>query len=68
MHVIDVMAMAMEVMDIVFCDKGDNYCVRSNGDGDGSDGHCYRIETVMHVIDVMAMVMEVMDFIIGLKL
>ena len=33
--------------------------------GDGSDGHCYRIEAVMHVIDVMAMVM---DIIIGLKL
>ena len=31
------MAMAMEVMDIVFCDEGDNNCVRCNGDGDGSD-------------------------------
>ena len=68
MHVIDVMALAIEVMDIVSCDEGDNYCVRCNGDGDGNDGHCYRIETVMHVIDVMAVVMEVMDLIIGLKL
>ena len=34
------------------------------GDGDGSDGHCYRIEAVRHLIDVMAMVM---DFVIGLK-
>ena len=32
MLVIDVMAMAMEVMDIVFCDEGDNDCVRCNGD------------------------------------
>ena len=62
------MAMAMEVMDIVFCDEGDNDCVRCNGDGDGSDGHCYRIETLMHVKDVMAMLMEVMDIVIGLKL
>ena len=62
------MAMAMEVMDIVFCDEGDNDCVRCNGDGDGSDGHCYTIETVMHVIDVNAMVMVVMDIVIGLKL
>ena len=38
MHVIDVMAMAMEVTGISFY-KGDNDCVRSNGDGDGSDGH-----------------------------
>ena len=68
MHVIDVMAMAMEMMDNVFCDEGDNDSVRSNGDGDGSDGHCYRIETVMHVIDVMAMVMEIMDIVIGSKL
>ena len=65
MHVIDVMSIAMEVMDIVFCDEGDNDCVRCNGDGDGSEGHCYRIEIVMHVIDVMAMVM---DIVIGLKL
>ena len=68
MHVIDVMAMAIEVMDIVFCDKGINECVRSNGDGDGSDGHCYRIEALVHVIDVMAMVIEVMDIVIRLKL
>ena len=36
------MAMTMEVMDIVFCDEGDNDCVRSNGDGYGSDGHCEK--------------------------
>ena len=58
------MAMTMEVMDIVFCDEGDNDCVRSNGDGYGSDGHCEKIETIMHVIDVMAMVMEVINFVI----
>ena len=34
MHVIDVMAIPMEVMVIVFCDKSDNDCVRCNGDGD----------------------------------
>ena len=68
MHVIDVMAIPMEVMVIVFCDKSDNDCVRCNGDGDGSDGHCYRIETVIQVLDVMATVMEVMDIVIGLKL
>ena len=68
MHVINVIAMALEVMDIAFCDGGDNGCVRSNGDGDGCDGHCYRIKTVLHVIDVMVMVMEVMDIVIGLKL
>ena len=34
MHVLDVMAMAMEMMNIVFCDEGDNYCVRSNSNGD----------------------------------
>ena len=58
------MAMTMEVMDIVFCDEGDNVCFRSNGDGDGSDGHFHKIETVMHVIDVMAMVMEVINIVI----
>ena len=35
------------------------------GDGNGSDGHCYKIEAVIHVRDVMAMVM---DIVIGLKL
>ena len=65
MLVLDVMALAIEVMDTVFCDEGDNDCVRCNGDGDGSDGHCFGIEGVMHVIDVMAMVM---DNVIGLKL
>ena len=68
MHVIDVMAMAMEVMNLVFCDEGDNDCVRCNGDGDGSDGQSYRIGTVMHVKDVMAMVMELMESVIRLKL
>ena len=62
------MAIPMEVMVIVFCDKSDNDCVRCNGDGDGSDGHCYKSETVMHVIDVMAMVMEVINLVIGSKL
>ena len=64
-HVIDVMSMAMEVNDIVFCDEGNNNCVRCNGDGDGCDGYCYRIETVMQVINVMAMMMEI---VIGVKL
>ena len=59
------MAMAMEVMDIVFCDEGDNDCVRCNGDADGSNGHCYSIEAVWHMIDVMTMVM---DIVIGFKL
>ena len=27
--------------------------------GDGSCGHCYRIEAVMHVIDVIAMVIDI---------
>ena len=57
------MAMAMEVMDIVFCDEGDNDCVRCNGDGDGNDGHCDRIETVMPVIDVFAMVIELINIL-----
>ena len=64
MFVIYMKAMATEVMDIVSCDEGDNDCVRCNGDGDGSDGHCYRIEAVMHVRNVMAMMM---DIVIGLK-
>ena len=41
-----------------------NACDRCDGDGDGSDGHSYRIEAVMHVIDVMAIVL---DIVIGLK-
>ena len=65
MVVIDVMAMAIEVMDIVFCDEGDNDSVSCNGDGDGSDGHCYKIEAVMLVTYVMAIRM---DIVIGLKL
>ena len=44
------------------------HCDRRDGDGDGSHGHCYRIEAVMHLIDVMAMVMEVMGIFIGSKL
>ena len=65
MLVIDMMVTAIEVMDIVFCDEGDNDCVKCNGDGDGSDGNCYRIEDVMHVINVMAMMMYI---VISLKL
>ena len=44
-----------------------NACDRRDGDGDVSDGHCYRIEAVMHVIDVMAMLMEVMEVVLGLN-
>ena len=62
------MAIAIEVTDISYCDEGDNGFVRYNGDGDGSYGYCLMIETVMHVIDVIAMVMEVLDPVIGLKL
>ena len=40
-------------------------CDRRDGNGDGSDGHCYKIEAPMNVIDVMAMTM---DIVIGLKL
>ena len=32
---------------------------RRDGDGDGSKGHCYKIEAVMHVIDEMAMVLDI---------
>ena len=79
MHVIEVRAIVMEVMDIVI-GLGCNACDRRDGYG---DRHCYRIEAVMHVIDVMAMlmdkvlvmhvidvmamVMEVIDIVIGLK-
>ena len=52
MVVIDMKAMAIELKNIVFCDEGDNDCVRCNGDGDGSDEQCYKIEAVMYVIDV----------------
>ena len=34
-------------------------CDRRDGDGDGSDGHCYRIEAVIHLKDVMAMAMDI---------
>ena len=34
-------------------------------DGDGSDGHCFRIEAVIHKIDVIVMVM---DIVLGFKL
>ena len=49
----------------IFFYEGDNDFVRSNGDGDGNDGHWYRIQAVKLVIDVMAMVM---DIVLGLKL
>ena len=65
MLVIHVMVITMEVRDIVFSNEGDNDCVRCNGDDDGSDGHCYKIEALMRVINVMAIVM---DIVIGLKL
>ena len=65
MHVIDVMVM---VMDIVYRIEVVMHVKDVMANGDGSDGHCSRIEAVMHVIDVMAMVMEVMDFVIGSKL
>ena len=52
----------------MFKDRSCNACDRRDADGDGSDGHCYRIEAVMHVMDVMAMVMEVMDKLIRSKL
>ena len=61
MHVKDVMAMLMEVMEVVI---GLNRSACDKLDCDG-DGQCYRIETVMHVIDVMTMVL---DIVIGLKL
>ena len=61
MHVTDVMAMLMEVMEVVI-GLNRSACDRLDCNG---DGHCYRIETVMHVIDVIAMVM---DIVIGLKL
>ena len=41
------------------------HVLRVNHNGDGSDGHCYRIEAVILLIDVLAMVM---DIVIGLKL
>ena len=40
-------------------------CDRRYRDGDESNGHCYRIETVMHLIDMMAIVM---DFVVELNL
>ena len=46
MHVIDVMAMVMDIVIGLSC----NPCDRRDGDG---NGHCYRIETVNHVIEVM---------------
>ena len=61
MHVINVMAMLMEVMEVVI---GLNRSACDTRDGDGN-GHCYRIEAVMHVIEVMAFVM---DIVIGLEL
>ena len=67
MHVIDVMAIVMELWTL-FWDRSCNACERRDGDGDGSDRQCYRIEAVIHMIDVMAMVMEVTDFVIRSKL
>ena len=58
------MAMVMEVMDIVIRVRS-NACYRRDGDADGSNTHCFRIEAVWHMIDVMAMVM---DIVIELKL
>ena len=49
-------------------DRIGNAFDRRDGDCDGSDEPCYRIEAVLHVIDVVATVMEVMDIVIGLKL
>ena len=46
-------------------DRNCNACDRCECDGDGSDGHCYRIQAVIYVIDVIAMVM---DIVIGDKL
>ena len=64
MHVIDVIVIVMEVMDIVYnrsCNASDRR------DGDGKEHFC-RIEVLMHVIDVKAIVMEVMDLVIRSKL
>ena len=61
---INVIAMVMDIMDIVKRLKVYYIDIR-DGHGDGSDGLCYKIEAVMHVIDVMALVM---DLVIGLKL
>ena len=44
------------------------HVIGRDGHGDGSERHCYKIETVMHEIDAMMMVMEVMNIVIGLKL
>ena len=52
------MAMVMDLMDILIGLKCKTF-VRRDGDGDGSDGYCYRIETVLHVIDVIATVMDI---------
>ena len=54
----------IEMMDLVM-DRNYNACDRRDSDGDGSDGHCYRIEAVIYVIEVMAIVM---DIVIGFKL
>ena len=58
MHVIDVMAMVMDIVKGLRCTARD----RRGGDG---EGHCYRVEVVMHVINVMAIVI---DFVIELKI
>ena len=64
MHVIDVMAMVMEVMDFVIGLKLSYFFYRCDGD---VDGYCYMIEAVMHVINMMAIMMEVVDIVIGFK-
>ena len=61
------MAMVMEVMDIVK-DRSCNACDKRDRDRDGSEGHCYRTEAVIHVMNVLAMMIEVMDIVIGSKL
>ena len=57
----DVIAMVMEVMDIVK-DQSCNALDRRDSEG---DRHCYRIKAAMYVIDAIAMVM---DIVIGFKL
>ena len=61
MHVIDVMAMVMEVFAIVI-DLRCNACDRCDDDG---DEHCDRTIDVWHMIEVMATVMEIVK---GFKL
>ena len=55
MHFIDVMAWSWTSLYHLSC----NACDKRDGNGDGSDGLCFRIEVVMHVIEVMAMMMDI---------